>query len=77
MSLGRFRKDFTKSDTFALTPPELLHEEMRGELDGFRARLRQAWIRRATRILSLQPITPSVIAAAGDFRDKEWEERER
>ena len=53
-----------------------LQKEMRDDLQSFRARLRAAWIRRATRMISLQPITPSVIADCGDFRDPEWEARE-
>lgn len=53
-----------------------LQKELRIELDGFRARLRGSWIRRATRILCLQPITPSVILGVPEFRDSEWEARE-
>jgi hypothetical protein len=54
-----------------------LQREMRTELDGFRARLRATWIRRATRILSLQPLTSSVIEGSGQFRDEDWATRER
>lgn len=50
---------------------------MRDDMNGFRARLREAWIRRATRMISLQPITPSIIRDAGEYRDPEWEARER
>lgn len=53
-----------------------LQKEMRDDLNGFRARLRSAWIRRATRSLCLQPVTPAVIASAHDYRDAEWEKRE-
>lgn len=54
-----------------------LQREMTDDVNAFRLRLRQAWIRRAIRMLSLQPLTPSVIANSGAYRDKEWEERER
>lgn len=53
-----------------------LQKEMRDDLNGFRARLRASWIRRATRSLCLQPVTPSVIAGASEYRDIEWEKRE-
>lgn len=49
---------------------------MRDDLNGFRARLRASWIRRATRTLCLQPVTPAVIASAHEYRDVEWEKRE-
>lgn len=54
-----------------------LQREMRDDVNAFRLRLRQAWLRRATRMLSLQPLTPSIIAQSGDYRDPEWEARER
>jgi DnaJ family protein C protein 28 len=54
-----------------------MQKEMRDEMNGFRARLRETWIRRATRMLSLQPITPSVIGECGEYRDSEWTARER
>lgn len=54
-----------------------LQQEMRDDQNAFRLRLRQAWTRRAIRMLSLQPLTPSVIESSGEYRDPEWEERER
>lgn len=54
-----------------------LQKEVREETQVFRARLRESWVRRALRMISLGPITPAVIEQAGDFRDKEWEARER
>lgn len=54
-----------------------LQQEMREVQNAFRLRLRQAWLRRATRMLSLQPLTPRIIAESGNYRDSEWETRER
>lgn len=51
--------------------------EMADEVNTFRARLRGAWIRRATRIISLHPLTPKIIEASQNFRDPEWARRER
>ena len=54
-----------------------LQREMRADLDSFRARLRTSWIRRATRILSLQPLTPSIVNESVTYRDQDWEIREQ
>ena len=57
--------------------------EIQGELeaavDTFRSVLRQSWVRRAVRMLTLsrQPLRELSLADAQALRDREWEARER
>lgn len=56
----------------------LLFSELEAELSAFRSTLSQDWIRRATRMLSLEGVSPASVAQARrGYVDPEWESRER
>lgn len=57
-----------------LLPPRA---ELATELNDFRTSLGQAWIRRATRMLSLEGVNKSSVREAQTYRDQEWIDRER
>lgn len=62
-----------------VAPPWIeLQNELDLTLSNFRAELRSNWVRRATRMRSLDAITKSVLAEVrGGWRDVEWEAKER
>jgi DnaJ family protein C protein 28 len=51
--------------------------EVEAELSTFRTRIRESWLRRSSRMLSLQVLTPSFVRDAPSYRDQDWESRER
>jgi len=63
-------------------PPWIeLQQQVEASLAAFRLSLRDAWVRRAIRMLTLSGLshlTPAHIhQASKTFRDQEWEEKER
>ncbi|GAA96282.1 uncharacterized protein L969DRAFT_14477 [Mixia osmundae IAM 14324] len=61
----------------AAPPFVTLQQELEGELQAFRTLLQDSWTRRALRMLSLLPLQALDFDRIGDFRDTDWEARER
>jgi DnaJ homolog subfamily C member 28 len=63
----------------AVPPWVEIQRELEGAVDTFRSVLKQSWVRRAVRMLTLSrhPLRELSLADAQALRDKEWEAREK